>query len=128
MNQIRDVTVASDGDKAAVAEALRAVLVVLSPIAPHITQALWTRCGEPGLLVQSAWPAVDEDALIEEQVQIVVQVNGKVRGKVDVAADAPEAAVVAAAQENENVVRHLDGKSPRKVIFVPGRLVNLVVG
>ena len=128
VNQIRDVTVASDGDKAAVAEALRAVLVVLSPIAPHITQALWTRCGEPGLLVQSAWPAVDEDALIEEQVQIVVQVNGKVRGKVDVAADAPEAAVVAAAQENENVVRHLDGKSPRKVIFVPGRLVNLVVG
>ncbi|MCB1684542.1 MAG: class I tRNA ligase family protein, partial [Pseudomonadales bacterium] len=128
VNLISRMTITAPADRAAVHEALKIAVLVLSPIAPHITQALWNRLGEKTLLVEECWPAVDESALVLERLQLVVQVNGKVRGQVDVAADADQAVAQEAAMTNENVVRFLEGKTIRKAIFVPGKLLNLVVG
>ncbi|MEQ8858714.1 MAG: leucine--tRNA ligase [Pseudomonadales bacterium] len=119
---------ANDQDRAAAREALRTALIVLSPIAPHVTQALWRDLGEASLLVASRWPEVDESALVQEMVELVVQVNGKVRGRLQVAHDADDAAVREQALANDNVVRFVDGKTVRKVITVPGKLINIVVG
>jgi leucyl-tRNA synthetase len=115
-------------DRAAVHEALRTALIVLSPIAPHVCQKLWEVLGEPGLLVGARWPDVDPTALVQDAIEWVLQVNGKVRGRVVLPADADEAAARAAALGNENVQRFLEGKSVRKVVLVPGKLVNVVVG
>jgi leucyl-tRNA synthetase len=113
--------------RAAVHEALRTALIVLSPIAPHVCQALWQHLGEPGLLVAARWPEVDQGALVQDAVEWVLQVNGKVRGRVELPVEADEAAARAAAAANENVQRFLEGKSVRKVVLVPGKLVNIVV-
>ncbi|HEY5645835.1 MAG TPA: leucine--tRNA ligase [Pseudomonadales bacterium] len=118
----------SDQDRAAVREALLIAVTVLSPIAPHVTQALYAALGGEGLLVQAGWPDVDESALVQDRLELVVQVNGKVRGRVDVAADAEEGAVKEAALADENVARFVEGKAIRKVILVPGKLINIVVG
>ena len=118
----------NDQDRAAVQEALRSAVLVLSPIAPHITQQLWEALGEPGLLVAARWPEVDEAALVQDSVELVVQVNGKVRGKITVSRDLDEDALREQALANENVVRFVEGKTVRKVINVPGKLINVVVG
>ena len=115
-------------DRAAVREALRTAVLVLSPIAPHVTQKLWNALGEPALLVACRWPEVDESALVQQTIELVVQVNGKVRGKVAIAADAGEEDAKALALTHDNVVRFVAGKSVRKVITVPGKLINIVVG
>ena len=114
-------------DRAAVHEALKIGVLVLSPIAPHVTQELWSALGEKTLLVEERWPAVDETALVQQRLQLAVQVNGKVRGQIEIDADADQAAVQAAALENDNVSRFLAEKTLRKVIYVPGKLLNLVV-
>jgi leucyl-tRNA synthetase len=88
---------------------------------------LWERLGEPGLLVGARWPEVDHAALVQDAVEWVLQVNGKVRGRVELPVEADEAAARAAAAANENVQRFLEGKSVRKVVLVPGKLVNIVV-
>ena len=113
-------------DRAAIDEALKIALIVLSPIAPHVTQALWSALGEHEPLVRARWPALDESALVQERLQLVVQVNGKVRGHVDVPADVAEDAAREAALSVENVARFLDGKSIRKFILIPGKLINIV--
>ena len=113
-------------ERAAMDEALKITLIVLSPIAPHVTQALWGALGEAEPLVRAGWPAVDESALVQERLQLVVQVNGKVRGHVDVPADVAEDAAREAALGNENVARFVDGKSIRKFILIPGKLINIV--
>ncbi|MCZ6458637.1 MAG: leucine--tRNA ligase [Gammaproteobacteria bacterium] len=113
-------------DRAAIDEALKIALIVLSPIAPHVTQALWSALGEHEPLVRASWPALDESALVQERLQLVVQVNGKVRGHVDVPADVAEDAAREAALSVENVARFLDGKSIRKFILIPGKLINIV--
>jgi leucyl-tRNA synthetase len=128
VNAVNRTEAATPADRAAVQEALRTVLIVLSPIAPHVSQALWTALGEPGLLVASRWPEVDPAALVQDALEWVLQVNGKVRGRVELPVDADEAAAREAALANENVQRFLEGKSVRKVILVPGKLVNVVVG
>jgi leucyl-tRNA synthetase len=127
-NAVSKLEPADGADRAAVQEALRVAVLVFSPIAPHVTQALWTVLGEPGLLVHARWPEVDESALVQETVELVVQVNGKVRGRVAVPADAAEDQLRESALANENVARFVDGKTVRKVITVPGKLVNIVVG
>ena len=114
-------------DRAAVHEALKIGVLVLSPIAPHVTQELWSALGEKTLLVEERWPAVDETALVQHRLQLAVQVNGKVRGQIEIDADADQAAVQAAALENDNVSRFIADKTLRKVIYVPGKLLNLVV-
>ncbi len=118
---------ANDHDRAAVREALRIAVLVLSPIAPHLTQALWSALGEDSLLVQARWPAVDESALVQKTVELVVQVNGKVRGKVTVPADVSEADARTVALAHENVSRFVEGKTVRKVIKPSQALINIVV-
>ncbi|NBC23933.1 MAG: leucine--tRNA ligase [Gammaproteobacteria bacterium] len=127
-NAVSKLEPGNDQDRAAVREALKVAVLVLSPIAPHVTQALWEALGEGELLVDCRWPEVDESALVQDSVELVVQVNGKVRGKVTVARDADEDTLRDEALGNENVARFVEGKTVRKVITVPGKLVNVVVG
>ncbi len=127
-NSVGRAEAQSDADRAAVHEALRIAVLVISPIAPHVAQRLWEQLGESGLLVEARWPDVDASALVQDTVELVVQVNGKVRGRVTLAADADEETARAAALGNENVMRFVEGKTVRKVIPVPGKLINIVVG
>ncbi|RME72161.1 MAG: leucine--tRNA ligase [Verrucomicrobia bacterium] len=109
-------------------QTIRTFLQLLQPFAPHIANELWTRLGETDDINTAPWPKADPDKLVVEQVKVMVQVNGKVRGQLMVAPDTPEAEVVEMARANERVRAHLDGKTLRKVIYVPGRILNLVVG
>jgi len=117
----------NDQDRAVLQEALTLAVLVLSPITPHIAQQLWQVLGYDGLIVDASWPEVDEAALVQDTIELVVQVNGKLRGKVQVAPDADKEAVLAAAKANENVQRFIADKDIIKEIVVPGRLVNIVV-
>ena len=103
-------------------------VLLLSPFAPHLAEELWHRLGHADSLAYAPWPEVNEAYLEEDEIEIPVQVNGKVRAAITVAADADEEAVLAAAREHENVTRYLNGGTIRREIYVPGRIVNLVVG
>jgi len=109
-------------------EAVESVVLLLAPFVPHIAEELWDGLGHGGGVDSASWPAWDESALVEEEITIVVQVNGKLRGKVNVAAGAGEDDVKAAALADEKVLAHTDGKTVRKIVYVPGKLVNIVVG
>ena len=111
-------------------EAINILLRTLYPVAPHVTHALWVELGfavKQGDLMDAAWPAVDETALKQDEIEIVVQVNGKLRGRITIPATADQAAVQAIALADETVLKFIEGKPVRKVIYVPGKLVNLVV-
>jgi leucyl-tRNA synthetase len=108
-------------------EGLETTLLLLSPIVPHITQALWSEMGRPGLIMDASWPEVDNQAMVKDEIEIIVQVNGKLRGKIMVASSAEEDAIKTQALANENVVRFVEGKEIRKTIVVSGKLVNIVV-
>jgi leucyl-tRNA synthetase len=114
-------------DRAVLQEALELTVLMLSPIVPHICHRLWNVLGHPGAIIDVAWPQPDAAALVTDTKEIVVQVNGKVRGRVTVAANAAEAEVRAAALADDNVQRFVGGQAVRKVIVVPGKLVNVVV-
>lgn len=121
-------TVRSGGRTAARAE-VEPLVVMVAPFAPHMAEELWERLGHHGSVFDGAnWPKYDEAKLVEDTVTLAVQVNGKLRGSIDVAKDAAEADVIAAARADENVARHLEGTTERRVIHVNGRLVNFVVG
>ena len=102
-------------------------VLLLAPFAPHLAEELWRALGHTETLAYAAWPEADEQYLVQEEVSIAVQVNGKLRGTVSVPADADKAAVLAAARAEPNVARYLIGTTLRKEIVVPGRLVNFVV-
>jgi len=105
------------------------LVVMLAPFAPHVAEELYERLGHrDGLFAGARWPSFDPDKAAEETIEVAVQVNGKLRGRVTVAADADEATVRAAAEANDNVARFLEAGTVRKVIYRPGRLLNLVVG
>ena len=108
-------------------EVLEHILLMLSPVIPHMTHELWLALGHQRPIVDESWPGVDEVALKQDSIELVVQVNGKVRGKIQVPAEADRDACEAAALANENAQRFIEGKPPRKVIVVPGKLVNIVV-
>ncbi len=110
----------------AVSSAVNSLLTVLSPMAPHVCEELWEMLGHKTLLANEPWPVHDPAALVTDTVTVVVQVLGKLRGKIEVAADADEESVKAAALAEENVARHIEGKTVRKIIYVPGKLVNIV--
>jgi leucyl-tRNA synthetase len=114
--------------RAARDEALATAVLVLSPIAPHLAHRCWYQLGRSQPVHAARWPSVDASALVRDEIEIAVQVNGKLRGRVQVPADADEAVVRECAAINDNVARFVDGKSLRKVIYVPGKLLNLVVG
>jgi leucyl-tRNA synthetase len=107
-------------------EALETLVRLLTPFVPHMCEELWVCLGHQGGIEAAGWPTWDEAALVEDKKTIVVQVNGKVRGKIIVAADADDDTVQQAALEEGNVVRFLEGKTVRKVVVVPGRLVSIV--
>jgi leucyl-tRNA synthetase len=117
-----------DGVRAVEREALEACVVLLSPIVPHICHTLWQALGHPEAVIDAKWPQTDESALVKSSIEMVVQVNGKVRGKIQVAADADAESIKQIARTNDNVLRFIDGKTIRKEIVVPQKLVNIVVG
>jgi leucyl-tRNA synthetase len=111
-------------------EAISVLLRTLYPIAPHITHALWTDlgfAGKHGDLLEAPWPVVVESALQQDEIEIVVQVNGKLRGRITVPATADEATAQAVALADENVSKFVGDKPVRKAILVRGKLLNLVV-
>lgn len=107
-------------------EALETAILVLSPIVPHICNELWNELGHKDNLLDTDWPVVDESALVKSTIQMVVQVNGKLRAQIDVSADADKEAIEQMAREHENVQRFTEGQTIRKVIVVPNKLVNIV--
>jgi len=120
----------SDGDKAALCEGFSVLLRALYPACPHITHALWVELGYSqavGELLDAPWPAVDEAALVQDEVELMLQVNGKLRGSIRVPAAADKAAIEQIAVTSEAFTKQANGATPKKVVVVPGRLVNLVV-
>jgi len=107
-------------------EALHAIVLMLSPIVPHTCHALWTGLGEREDILNAPWPGVDDSALARDSIEIVVQVNGKVRARMEVPAAADKQTIETLAQSQPNVSRFLEGQSVRKIIVVPGKLVNIV--
>ena len=116
------------GDRAAAQEAWMSAVQIISPIAPHIAHSLWQTLGQRGSLVDCPWPEVDRSALIQQHLSLVVQVNGKVRGKIEVDASATKEEILEIAKNESNVARYLEDKTVRKEIVVPNKLVNIVVG
>ena len=127
MNSLQKFDATSDQSRAVVQEVLDAVVLLLSPIVPHASHALWHALGHENAVVDERWPEVDTDALAKDTVEIVVQVNGKLRGRVAVSADADKKSIEGAALADENVQRFIADKKVRRVIVVPGKLVNVVV-
>ena len=127
---INDVTAFdanTDSRRSVVREALEAVVLMLAPVVPHACHTLWQALGHRDPVIDAAWPVADEAAMSRDVIELVVQVNGKLRGHVSVGADADRKAVEREAQRNDNVARFIGDKPIRKVIVVPGRLVNIVV-
>ncbi|WP_300350329.1 leucine--tRNA ligase [uncultured Alcanivorax sp.] len=125
MELINDVS-KFDGDAAVKHEALEAAVLVLAPITPHASHALWQALGHEEAVIDARWPSVDESALVKDSIELVVQVNGKVRAKLEVPANADKDTVENLAKAEPNVQKFTDGKTIRKVIVVPGKLVNIV--
>ncbi|HEY1396999.1 leucine--tRNA ligase [Roseateles sp.] len=120
----------AEGQSAAVREGFSVLLRVIYPACPHIAHALWTELGfaaELGELLDAAWPQVDESALVQDQIELMLQVNGKLRGAIKVAASADKATIEAIALASPDFEKFAEGKAPKKVVIVPGRLVNVVV-
>ena len=114
-------------DRALIQEALENVVLLLAPIVPHICHRLWRDLGHTSAVIDANWPEADTAATVTDSVTIVVQVNGKLRAKIEVPAGAGRDVAESAALSSDNVQRFLDGKTIRKVIVVPDKLVNLVV-
>ena len=116
------------GNVAVVREALESVVRLLAPFVPHFAEELWTELGHTQSLEQAGWPGYDSAATVDEELTVVIQVNGKLRSKLSVAPDEQEEAIKAAALADPKVQVFTEGKTVRKVIYVPGKLLNIVVG
>jgi leucyl-tRNA synthetase len=127
LNELARFEVRSATDRVVVQELLESVVLMLSPIVPHICHRLWSVLGHQKAVIDEQWPVADETARLAETLEIVVQVNGKVRGRVTVPADAAVEEIRAAALQEGNVQRFVGDKAVRRVIVVPGKLVNVVV-
>ena len=126
MNVLEKAPVETAQDRALLHEGLETVVLLLAPITPHICHAIWLQLGHSTPVIDAPWPQADESALVQDTLSIVIQVNGKLRGNIDVAASASREEIEAAARANENVLRFVDGLTIRKVIVVPNKLVNIV--
>ena len=122
-----DVAAWPDGDRASVAEAIRLLVLALAPVAPHLCEELHERLGGTDTVFRAPWPRFDPAALRRDEVEIAVQVNGKIKARVTVAADADEASHRAVALAVPLVAQALAGKEPKRVVVVRGRLVNVIV-
>ena len=126
LNQYDKTDTGSEQGRAVAQEVLETAVRLLWPIVPHICETLWSELNSAKLW-EAGWPTVDEAALVKSEIEVMVQVNGKLRGKITVAADASKADLEAAALANEGAVKFMEGKPAKKIIVVPGRLVNIVV-
>ncbi|WP_031480855.1 leucine--tRNA ligase [Maridesulfovibrio frigidus] len=126
MYALKDTLVESKDGKFALSSAFSTVLTVLAPITPHLCEELWEIMGYEGIVAAAAWPEYDESALITDELLIVIQVNGKMRAKISVPASASKEDIEKESIAHENVVKFIEGKTVRKVIVVPGKLVNIV--
>ena len=126
MNTLEKAPVASDTDRTLLQEGLETAVLLLAPIVPHICHELWLRLGHDTPVIDAQWPVADPAALVQDSLQLVVQVNGRLRGHIEVPASASREEIEAVAHTNENVLRHTEGLTIRKVIVVPGKLVNIV--
>ena len=126
LNQYDKTDTSGEHGQAVAREVLEAVVLLLSPIVPHICETLWGELAG-GNLWQQSWPAVDNAALVQTEIEMMVQVNGKLRDKIQIDADADEAAVKAAALATAGAQKFMEGKEPKKIVVVPKRLVNIVV-
>ncbi|QIQ21595.1 leucine--tRNA ligase [Zophobihabitans entericus] len=128
MNRLQKAPLESAQDRALMDEALNNIVRLLYPIIPHACFAMWKALGNQTEIDNVLWPIADESAMVEDEKLIVVQINGKVRAKLTVAADATEAQVTDIAKQEPNIQKYLEGVTIRKVIYVPGKLLNVVVG
>jgi len=127
LNRVSRHSGASEQDRAVISEALDAIVLMLAPIVPHICHRLWSVLGHDTSVVDESWPVADSAAMAADSVQIVVQVNGKLRARLQVSASTSREDIEAAALADDNVQRFVADKPVRKVIVVPGKLVNVVV-
>ena len=127
VNALSRAELKDNNDHAIMREGIEMAVLLLSPIVPHITDALWIALGHEEPLVNVSWPRSDQSALEQDEIELVVQVNGKLRGKIKVDKQADQKQIETLAVEDENVKRNLEGKTIRKIIVIPGRLVNIVV-
>ena len=126
LNQYDKTDTGGEQGRAVAQEVLETAVRLLWPIVPHICETLWSELNSAKLW-EAGWPTVDEAALVKSEIEVMVQVNGKLRGKITVAADASKADLEAAALATEGAVKFMEGKPAKKIIVVPGRLVNIVV-
>jgi leucyl-tRNA synthetase len=128
ISRTKEILLGSEDGRFVLGSALASTLCVLSPFTPHLCEELWEALGYEGRLSERPWPASDENAMTVDAITLAVQVNGKMRGTLPAAANASEESLKEAALQVENVQRHLEGKTVRKVIVVKGKLVNIVAG
>ena len=129
LNHVSKFDDMSDQGRAVRHEALQAMVLLLNPVTPHVSHALWQALGHGETLLEDVpFPQADPAALVRDAVTLAVQVNGKLRGTIEVAPDAERGAVEAMALAEPHVARFLEGQSVRKVIVVPGKIVNIVAG
>ncbi|TLU67709.1 leucine--tRNA ligase [Thalassotalea litorea] len=126
MNTLAKAKLDTAEDIAVMEEAVKAIVVMLTPITPHLGHHLWQLVGDGNAVEDAKWPQVDSAALVEDEKLVIVQVNGKLRCKITVAADTSQEDVEKLAFTQENVVKFTDGKTVRKIIYIPGKLLNIV--
>ena len=127
VNAVIAFDASDDHRRAVVREALEAVVLMLAPVVPHVCHTLWRALGHSSAVVDARWPEADQAAMSRDVIELVVQVNGKLRGHVNVDASADREFVENEAKSNDNVARFIGEKPIKKVIVVPGKLVNIVV-
>ena len=128
MNALDQLSVSADSSencRAVFRETVETILILISPFAPHIAEELWAELGHQGGILKAAWPKVNELALQRDEIELVIQVNGKLRGKITVPANSSSKDVEAAALASPDALRWIEGKTVRKVIVVPGKLINI---
>lgn len=128
MNALTKFSEQTEQARAVRQEVLELVVLMLAPITPHICHALWTQLGHDDAVIDAPWPEIDTEALKQDKVELMIQVNGKLRSKLMVDVNAQQADIESLALADESAQRYIDGKTIRKVILVPGRLINIVVG
>lgn len=128
LNYLSSFSGTSTADQQVRQEVLNTVILMLSPIIPHITHTLWHDLGNTPAVIEQPWPQVDKLALTKDTVTLVIQINGKLRSNIEVAIDTSKDELERLALQNETVKKHLDGKAVKKIIIVPGKLINIVAG